>query len=160
MKILRKDVPINAGIWLGDRSRTSSTDLGIRKDRAPRQVGPGAQRSKRRIGILEGLGMKRVFALLIAMLTLGVGVSFDMARAEEPEVADEEVADEDLSRAEARQEGREGRQDARQEGREGRQDARFEDPEARQDARQDAREDRQDARQEAREGRRDARWGR
>ncbi len=104
--------------------------------------------------------MKRMSALLIAMLALGVAAPFGMARAEEPEVAGEEVADEDLSRAEARQEGRAGKQDARQEAREGRQDARFEGPEARQDARQDAREGRQDARQEAREGRRDARWGR
>jgi hypothetical protein len=101
--------------------------------------------------------MKRVFALLIAMLTLGVGVSFDMAGAEEPEVADDEVAEEDLSRAEARQEAREGKQDTRQEAREGRQDARFEGPEARQDARQKARDGRQDTRQEAREGRRGAR---
>jgi hypothetical protein len=64
--------------------------------------------------------MKRMFALLTAALTLGVGVPFGVAGAEEPEVAEE-----DLSRAEARQEGREGRQDARQEAREGRRDARW-----------------------------------
>jgi len=54
-----------------------------------------------------------------AVLTLGVGVPFGVAQAEEPEVADE-----DLSRPEARQEGREGRQDARPEAREGRRWAR------------------------------------
>jgi hypothetical protein len=104
------------------------------------------------------LKMKHMSALLIAVLALGVGAPLSMARAEEPEVAEEsEVEDEDLSRPEARQEGREGRQDGRQDAREGRQDARFEGPGARQDARQDAREGRQDARQDAREGRQDAR---
>ena len=114
--------------------------------------------SKRPIGVLEKLDMKHVSASLIAVLAVAVGAPLGMVRAEEPEVVEEsEGADEDPSRAEARQDGRGGKQDARKDAREDRQDARFEGPGARQDARQDAREGRQDARQDAREGRQDAR---
>ena len=96
--------------------------------------------------------MKRTFASIIAVLALGVAAPLGIAGAEEPEVADE-----DLSRPEARQGAREGEQDARHEAREGRRDARGEGPEARGEARREGREGRQDARQSGREGRREAR---
>jgi hypothetical protein len=100
----------------------------------------------------EVFDMKGLTTLLVAVFTLAVSASLGFAQG--GEVA---PAGEDLSRPEARQEAREGKQDARGEGREGRQDARGEGPDARHDARQDAREGREDARESGREGRRTAR---
>ena len=96
--------------------------------------------------------MKGFVALLVAVFTLAVSAPLAFAQAEAAIPADE-----DLTRPEARQDAREGKQGARQDAREGRQDARGEGPSGRQDARQDAREGRQDARQSGREGRREAR---
>ena len=85
--------------------------------------------------------MKGLTTLLVTAFTLAVSVSLGFAQGEEAAPGEE-----DLSRPEARQEAREGKQDARQDGREGRQDARGEGPEARQDARQSGREGRRRAR--------------
>ncbi|GAG45729.1 unnamed protein product, partial [marine sediment metagenome] len=69
--------------------------------------------------------MKGLTALLVAVFTLAVSVSLAFGQGGEAAPAEE-----DLSRPEARQEAREGKQDGRQEAREGRQDARGEGPEA------------------------------
>ena len=64
--------------------------------------------------------MKGFATFLVAVFTLAVSVSLGFAEGEEAAPVEE-----DLSRPEARQEAREGKQDARQDAREGKQDARY-----------------------------------